>query len=141
MRSNAIIHETVNTSARNQMIDITDRIARHVQQRGVKDGFVIVFVPHTTAACTIQENADPDVQHDLLMKMEKLVPQIEPYYQHDEGNSDAHVKTAMIGSSVMVLIDGGRMILGRWQGIYLVEFDGPRERRVTLKLVDHSPNT
>ena len=81
------------------------------------------------------------MQHDLLMKMEKLVPQIEPYYQHDEGNSDAHVKTAMIGSSVMVLIDGGRMILGRWQGIYLVEFDGPRELAVTLKLVDHSPNT
>jgi secondary thiamine-phosphate synthase enzyme len=138
MRSHAIIHETVNTSARNQMIDITDRIARHVQQRGLTDGAVFVYVPHTTAACTIQENADPDVQHDLLTKLEKIVPQIEPYYQHDEGNSDAHVKTAMIGNSVMVLVDSGRMILGRWQGIYLVEFDGPRERRVTLKLIDHS---
>src|SRR5436305_9886632 len=97
MRFIPIIHETVNTAARNQMIEITSRVAGMVQQRGVKDGHVIVFVPHTTAACTIQENADPDVQRDLLMKLEKLVPQIETYYQHDEGNSDSHVKAAMIG--------------------------------------------
>jgi secondary thiamine-phosphate synthase enzyme len=136
MRSHPILHETVNTAARAQMIDVTARVAGYVQQRQVKDGYVIVFVPHTTAACTIQENADPDVQSDLLAKLEKLVPQMETYYQHDEGNSDAHVKTAMVGNSVMVLIENGRLVLGRWQGIYLVEFDGPRERRVMLKVVD-----
>jgi secondary thiamine-phosphate synthase enzyme len=136
MRSHAIHHETVNSARRSQMIDITARVGGLVQQRGVKDGYVIVFVPHTTAACTIQENADPDVQSDLLTKLEKLVPQIEPYYQHDEGNSDSHVKTAMVGNSVMVLIENGKLVLGRWQGIYLVEFDGPRERRVMLKLID-----
>ncbi len=136
MRSTPIIHETVNSAARTQMIDITARVAGLVQSRGVKDGFVIVFVPHTTAACTIQENADPDVQSDLLTKLEKLVPQMETYYQHDEGNSDAHLKTSLVGNSLMVLIENGRMVLGRWQGIYVVEFDGPRERRVTIKLVD-----
>jgi secondary thiamine-phosphate synthase enzyme len=136
MRSHPIIHETVNTAGRAQMIDITSRIAGMVQQRAVKDGYVIVFVPHTTAACTIQENADPTVQSDLLTKMDKLVPQMETFYEHDEGNSDAHVKTAMVGNSVTVLIENGRMVLGRWQGIYLVEFDGPRERRVMIKLVD-----
>jgi secondary thiamine-phosphate synthase enzyme len=136
MRSHAIIHETVNTAGRAQMIDITARVTGLAQQRGVKDGYVIVFVPHTTAACTIQENADPDVQSDLLTKLEKLVPQMEPYYEHDEGNSDAHVKTAMVGNSVLVLIENGKLVLGRWQGIYLVEFDGPRERRVMIKLID-----
>ena len=136
MRSIPIIHETVNTAARNQMLDITARIASLVQQRGMKDGYTIVFVPHTTAACTIQENADPDVQHDLLIKLEQLVPHIETYYQHDEGNSDSHVKTAMVGNSVTVLIENGRLVLGRWQAIYLMEFDGPRERRVMVKLVD-----
>lgn len=136
MRSLPIIPETVNTAARNQMIDITERLARVVTQRGIKDGYAIVFVPHTTAACTIQENADPAVQSDLLEKLEKLVPQMETYYQHDEGNSDSHVKTAMVGNSTMVLIENGRLVLGRWQGIYLVEFDGPRERRVMFKLVD-----
>src|SRR4051812_6725643 len=137
MRSHPILHETVNTAGRAQMIDITSRIATFVHQRSVKDGYVIVFVPHTTAACTIQENADPDVQHDLLMKMDKLIPQMETYYQHDEGNSDAHVKTSMVGNSLMVLIENSKLMLGRWQGIYLMEFDGPRERRVMVKIVDH----
>jgi secondary thiamine-phosphate synthase enzyme len=136
MAMHPIIHETVNTHARNQMIDITDRVSRAVQSKGVKDGYVIVFVPHTTAACTIQENADPDVQHDLFRKLDQLIPQMETYYQHDEGNSDSHVKTALVGNSVMVLIENGRLVLGRWQGIYLVDFDGPRERRVMFKLVD-----
>ena len=136
MRSIPIIHETVNTAARNQMIDITTRLAGLVQQRGVKDGQLIVYVPHTTAACTIQENADPDVQGDLLAKLQNLVPHMEAYYQHDEGNSDAHVKTALVGNSVTVLIENGKLMLGRWQGIYLMEFDGPRERRVMVKIID-----
>ena len=136
MRSIPIIHETVNTAARNQMIDVTARLAGLVQQRGVKDGQLIVYVPHTTAACTIQENADPDVQSDLLAKLQNLVPHMEAYYQHDEGNSDAHVKTALVGNSVTVLIENGKLMLGRWQGIYLMEFDGPRERRVMVKIID-----
>ena len=136
MHSHAIIHETVNTAGRNQMIDITERVSRAVQQRSVKDGVIVVFVPHTTAACTIQENADPSVQSDLLTKLEKLVPQMETFYEHDEGNSDAHLKTAMVGNSVTVLVENGKPVLGRWQGIYLVEFDGPRERRVNVKIID-----
>ena len=136
MRSVPLIHETVNSAARNQMIDITARVAAIVQQRGVKEGYAIIFVAHTTAGCTIQENADPDVQSDLLTKLERLIPQMETYYQHDEGNSDSHLKTALLGNSVTVLIENGRLVLGRWQGIYLVEFDGPRERRVEIKIVD-----
>ena len=136
MPSQPIIHETVNTHTRSQMIDITSRVTKVVQGRGVKDGYVIIFVPHTTAACAIQENADPDVQHDLFRKLDQLIPQMETYYQHDEGNSDAHVKTALVGNSVTVLIEHGKLVLGRWQGIYFVEFDGPRERRVMFKVVD-----
>ena len=135
MRSISPTIETVETARRTQMIDVTDRVERAIEQSGVRDGFVIVFVEHTTAAVTIQENADPDVQHDLLMKLEMLVPQLETYYQHDEGNSDAHLKTATLGNSITAIIDNGRMILGRWQGIYFVEFDGPRERRMVIKIV------
>ena len=127
--------ETVNTVRRWQMIDVTDRVREAIAQSDIKSGFVIVFVEHTTAAITIQENADPDVQHDLLSKLEELVPQLETYYQHDEGNSDAHLKTAMLGNSVTAIIDNGRMLLGRWQGIFFVEFDGPRERRMLIKVV------
>jgi len=135
MRSISPTIETVETARRTQMIDVTDRVERAIEQSGVRDGFVIVFVEHTTAAVTIQENADPDVQHDLLMKLEMLVPQLETYYQHDEGNSEAHLKTATLGNSITAIIDNGRMILGRWQGIYFVEFDGPRERRMVIKIV------
>src|SRR5262245_35769923 len=135
MKTHPAMIETVETSERSQMINVTDRVRKAIAASGLKDGFVIVFVEHTTAAITIQENADPDVQHDLLAKLEKLVPQLETYYQHDEGNSDAHLKTAMLGNSVTVIIDNGKMILGRWQGIYFVEFDGPRERRMVIKVI------
>src|SRR3954451_2523547 len=135
MTSHAIIRQTVNTKQRSQMLDLTDSVERTVRQKNVTDGFVIVYVPHTTAGVTIQENADPDVQHDVLAKLATLVPQNESYYQHAEGNSDAHVKTAMVGNSVTVLIENGRLVLGRWQAIYFMEFDGPRERRVMVKVV------
>jgi secondary thiamine-phosphate synthase enzyme len=131
-----MIRDTVSTRSRNQMVDITSRVQRAVTDAKVTSGMAIVYVPHTTAACTINENADPDVQHDLLEKFSRLVPKHEDFYDHGEGNSDSHVKTACVGSSVTVLIENGRLMLGRWQGIYLCEFDGPREREVWLKVVD-----
>jgi secondary thiamine-phosphate synthase enzyme len=99
---------------------------------------VIAYVPHTTAAVTINENADPDVRHDLLRKLEELIPKHEPYYQHGEGNSDSHVKTSLVGNSVTVLIEDGQLVLGRWQGIYFCEFDGPRTREMHVKVVSFS---
>jgi secondary thiamine-phosphate synthase enzyme len=124
----------VQTRARSQMLDIT-RLVEKAALKDIANGYVIVYVPHTTAGITIQENADPDVQHDLLRKLDDLVPKQERYYQHAEGNSDSHLKTAMVGSSATVLIENGELILGRWQGIYLCEFDGPRERQVIVKPV------
>ena len=124
---------TVQTQARSQMVDVTRRVAELGAAAAVHSGFVIVYVPHTTAGVTIQENADPDVQHDLLRKLDALVPQREGYYRHAEGNSDSHLKTAMVGNSVTVLVENGRLVLGRWQGIYLCEFDGPRQREMIVK--------
>ncbi|WP_428939106.1 secondary thiamine-phosphate synthase enzyme YjbQ [Fontivita pretiosa] len=139
MRHIAVISETLQTQTRTEMIDVTDRVQRLVRQRGVHEGFVIVYIPHTTAAVTINEHADPDVQHDILAKLDALVPQLESFYQHDEGNSDAHVKTALVGNSVTVLIEKGQLLLGRWQGIFFCEFDGPRERRMNVKIVSLDP--
>jgi secondary thiamine-phosphate synthase enzyme len=138
MRTFPLANEMVQTRSRAEIIDLTDRVQRIVSRCGVIEGFLIVYCPHTTAGITINENADPDVKQDLLAKLEKLIPQIETYYQHDEGNSDAHVKTALVGNSATVLIEHGRLFLGRWQGVYFCEFDGPRERRVVIKVVDLS---
>jgi len=135
MQSIPIISETVETNTRVAMIDVTERVQALVRQRAVQDGFVIVHIPHTTAGVTVNEHADPDVKHDILQKLEALVPQMESYYQHDEGNSDAHLKASLMGSSITVLIENGRLVLGRWQGIFLCEFDGPRERRMNVKIV------
>lgn len=135
MRTFALQTESVRTSQRNQMIDVTDRVQRILRSANINDGMAIVLVPHTTAAVTINENADPDVKSDMLQKLSTLVPKSEPYYQHDEGNSDSHVKTSLVGNSVVVLIESGRLVLGRWQGIYFCEFDGPRERTMQIKIV------
>lgn len=135
MRAYPLQSETLQTAARNQMIELTGTLAAAVEKRAVKSGMVVVYVAHTTAAVTINENADPAVKTDLLRKLETLIPQNEAYYRHDEGNSDAHLKATLVGQSVTVLIEGGRLQLGRWQGVYLCEFDGPRERRVLIKLV------
>src|SRR5687767_2630497 len=126
----------IETRQRSQMVDITARIAQLAQRHDVRDGYAIVFVPHTTAGITIQENADPDVQHDLLAKLEQLVPKREPFYRHAEGNSDSHLKAVMVGTSQHVLIEERKLLLGQWQGIYLCEFDGPRRRQVICRLVD-----
>jgi len=115
------------------MIDITDRVRREIAGK-LEDGFVIISVPHTTAAITINENADPDVKHDVLRKLESLIPKHESYYRHAEGNSDSHVKTSLVGNSVIVTVTGGRLDLGRWQGIQFCEFDGPRDREVWIRI-------
>lgn len=125
----------VSTAAHAQLIDITDRVQALVHKSGVENGACVVFVPHTTAGVTIQENADPDVQRDLLAALAHAVPDALPGggYRHGEGNSPAHLKTSLVGSSVTVLVEGGELVLGTWQGIYLCEFDGPRTRRVHVK--------
>jgi secondary thiamine-phosphate synthase enzyme len=133
VRSHALFTEQVKTRQRSEIVDITPALRRLVQQHRVTDGMAIVYVPHTTAAVTINENADPDVKSDLLAKLEALVPQRESYYRHAEGNSDSHLKAAMLGHSATVLVEGGRLVLGRWQGIYFCEFDGPRRREMTVK--------
>ena len=118
------------------MLDVTERLQEAVTKSQVSEGYVIVYVPHTTAAVTINENADPDVRHDMLRKLDELIPQREAYYRHAEGNSDSHVKASLVGNSVTVLIEAGRLVLGHWQGIYFCEFDGPRTREMMVKLVD-----
>ena len=124
---------TVRTSQREQMIDITDRVTEAVETRGAS-GICQVFVPHTTAGVTINENADPSVAADILGKMARLVPANDGY-THAEGNSDAHVKASLVGSSVMVPVEGGRPALGTWQAVYFCEFDGPRTRKVHVQML------
>ncbi|HEV7587797.1 MAG TPA: secondary thiamine-phosphate synthase enzyme YjbQ [Longimicrobium sp.] len=123
------------TSRRTELLEVTGRVQEVVDRSGVSGGVVVVQSLHTTAALTINENADPDVKHDLLAKLETLVPHREPFYRHDEGNSDSHLKTSFFGPSLTVVVDGGRLVLGRWQGVYLCEFDGPRERRLAVQVV------
>jgi secondary thiamine-phosphate synthase enzyme len=129
----------VRTSQRSEMLDVTDRVNKLVRSNNMLEGMVVVYVPHTTAAVTINENADPDVKHDMLKKLQTLIPKEEAYYLHVEGTSDSHVKTSLVGNSVMVLVERGRLVLGRWQGIYFCEFDGPREREMMVKLVKFGP--
>jgi secondary thiamine-phosphate synthase enzyme len=127
----------VQTKDRAQLIDVTAKVEALVHASGVSDGACVVFVPHTTAGVTIQENADPDVQRDLLAALAHTAPDVLPSgaYRHDEGNSPAHVKSSLVGCSVTVLVDGGELVLGTWQGIYLCEFDGPRTRRVLVRML------
>ena len=125
---------TVRTGARVEMIDITEQVEKVVAESGVKAGVCLVYVPHTTAAVTINENADPSVQRDINSEMSKIVP-LEDGYEHEEGNSAAHVKATLVGPSVMVPVEGGKLVLGTWQGIYLCEFDGPRERQVHVQML------
>jgi secondary thiamine-phosphate synthase enzyme len=129
----------VASQTRCELIDITAQVQKAVSQSEMANGWVVVFCPHTTAGVTINENADPDVKHDLLRKLEALVPKHEAYYRHAEGNSDSHLKTAMVGSSTIVFVDNKRLTLGRWQGIYLCEFDGPRTRDVWVRMMGTRP--
>jgi secondary thiamine-phosphate synthase enzyme len=124
---------TIRTQAKQELIDITPQVERAVREAGVQEGICTVFVPHTTAGITINENADPSVKEDLAALLERLVP---PglHYRHAEGNSPAHIKASLVGSSVQVLVSGGRLQLGTWQGIIFCEFDGPRSREVWISV-------
>jgi secondary thiamine-phosphate synthase enzyme len=124
----------ISTQKRNQMIDITDKVQSFISKSGISEGTVLVFCPHTTAAVTINENADPSVTHDILLTLEELVPQHRTGYRHSEGNSDAHVKSSIIGPSVSLIITNGDLLLGTWQAVYFCEFDGPRTRHVHLQI-------
>lgn len=128
----------VSTTERDQMLEITDRVRMIIQEAGVDHGRVVVYVPHTTAGVTINENADPDVVHDMLKQLDEMVPWRQSFYQHAEGNSASHVKASMMGSSVTVLIQQGRLVLGTWQGVWFCEFDGPRTRKVHVAVEGES---
>ena len=131
-----IVNEVFGLSSkhRNQMIDITSQVGSVVGQSGIANGDAIVYCPHTTAAITINENADPSVGHDILLTLEQLVPHRCPGYRHTEGNSDAHCKSSIIGCSKQILIKDKTPVLGTWQGIFFCEFDGPRHREVIIQI-------
>ena len=124
---------TVKTRGRDDFVDITDHVAEAVAQSGVADGICVVFTPHTTAAVTINENADPDVQRDLVTGLNGLAFE-KMKFLHGEGNSPAHLKSSLVGCSETVIVENGRPVLGTWQGIYLCEFDGPRTRKVCISV-------
>ena len=130
---------TVQTSSRNELVEVTGHLRKMVSTFRILEGMLVVYVPHTTAAVTINENADPDVKSDLLAKLSSLVPKTESYYRHGEGNSDSHLKAAMVGHSVTVLVEAGQLVLGRWQGVYFCEFDGPRQRELIVKPLKFGP--
>jgi secondary thiamine-phosphate synthase enzyme len=119
------------TVRRTQFVSITSKIAEVLSSKGFQDGVLTIFVPHTTAGVTINENADPDVVRDMVWFSDQLVPQSNQF-RHSEGNSDAHIKSSLYGSSVQVIVRHGKMWLGTWQGIYFCEFDGPRQREIYL---------
>ena len=125
----------VKTSGRTDFVDITRSVQEAVQKSGVREGICFIFIPHTTAAVTINENADPSVSQDILMGLNRIVP-FEGQYQHLEGNSAAHIKSSLIGCSQTVLVESGKLVLGTWQGLFFCEFDGPRARKVYVKVVN-----
>ncbi len=124
----------VSTTQREQLIDITSRVREIIRTADLRDGLATVFVPHTTAGVTINENADPSVVGDILYALKKISP-AHPAFRHAEGNSDAHVKASLIGPSLQLIVADGEPVLGTWQGIYFCEFDGPRSRTCCVKLL------
>jgi len=126
---------SVKTIARVELVDVTHLVQQEVEKAGVKDGLCVVYVPHTTSGITINEGADPAVCSDVIKKLKQLVPPHDGY-RHMEGNSDSHIKASIMGSSVTVLVEGGRLVLGTWQKIFYCEFDGPRSRKVFVKMVN-----
>jgi secondary thiamine-phosphate synthase enzyme len=125
---------TLSTSSRNQLIDITNIVSDYVLRSGVKSGICLIYTPHTTAAITINENADPSVKSDIIRKLTDIFPQNDNY-DHSEGNSDAHLKSSVVGCSQTLLIENGSLLLGTWQGIYFCEFDGRRTRQFYVKVI------
>ena len=125
----------VKTSSRVDLVDITHLVQKAVSEAKIKSGLCTVYVPHTTAGVTINENADPSVRSDIIKELNKIIP-FDDNYAHLEGNSAAHIKSTLTGSSETLLVEGSSLVLGTWQGIYFCEFDGPRNRRVMVKLVE-----
>ncbi|MGD2058319.1 MAG: secondary thiamine-phosphate synthase enzyme YjbQ [Anaerolineales bacterium] len=125
----------VRTNDQVDMVEITAEVRAFLAETGAEKGAVLVFVPHTTAGVTINENADPSVQHDLQEDFQRLVPRKQSYYQHREGNSASHTLSSMIHSSIMIPFEGSSLAFGTWQGVFLCEFDGPRNRRVHLQVL------
>lgn len=125
---------TVSTKRRNELIDITAEVTRLVQKQKIISGVCVVFCPHTTSGITINENADADVQKDIVSHLEQIVPE-DKSYRHSEGNADSHIKSSLLGSSLTIIIEDGQLVLGTWQGIYLCECDGPRNRKVYIKFI------
>ena len=126
---------SLNTTQRRQMIDITVMVADVVRDYDAQAGTVVIYVPHTTAGVTINENADPSVVHDMLLTLEELIPYHRAGYLHQEGNSDAHIQASLMGSSAQVLVQRSQLYLGTWQGIYFCEFDGPRRRTFAVQVL------
>jgi len=124
----------VRTSAQTEFIDVTRSVQEAVKKTGVEDGICIIFIPHTTAAVTINENADPSVVQDIIMELNKIVP-FKDQYRHMEGNSPSHIKASLMGCSQIVFVESGKLVLGTWQGIFFCEFDGPRNRKVHVKVI------
>lgn len=125
----------IRTTRKNEIIDLTRKVGEIVNEHGGRSGIVVVYCPHTTAGIAINENADPDVKKDVLMRMSDVFPWEHPDDRHLEGNTAAHLKAMTVGSSQTVIIEGGRLLLGRWQGLYFCEFDGPRNRQVFAKII------
>jgi len=126
---------SIQTQSQTEFLDITDQIQTIVSEGHLRNGLCQVFIPHTTAGITINENADPSVRHDMIMELNKIIP-FDDNYHHMEGNSAAHIKSSLMGASLAVIVDEGRLKLGTWQGIYFCEFDGPRQRKVWVKLLE-----
>ncbi len=125
----------ISTRVKEEFIDMTSKVRKIIEDSGIRTGICTVYVPHTTAGVTINENADPSVQSDILNTLRTMVPDTLPY-THMEGNSPAHVKASLMGSSAQIIINEGDLVLGTWQGIYFCEFDGPRRRKVYISAVD-----
>jgi secondary thiamine-phosphate synthase enzyme len=125
----------VATTKPQELVDITKRVRAELKTSGIQNGIVTVFAPHTTGAITINENTDPDVRTDILNALERAVPQGAKYYKHEEGNAHAHAKAAVVGFSESIPVQGGKLLLGTWQAIYFCEFDGPRNRKLTVSVV------
>lgn len=126
----------LNTLKRDEMRDITEEVESFVRESGIASGLAVIYTPHTTAGITINENADPDVKHDVLMRLDEVYPWKHPKYRHAEGNTASHLKAITTGTSQTVIIQKGKLLLGRWQGIYFCEFDGPRTRDCYIKIVE-----
>ncbi|OGC78266.1 MAG: hypothetical protein A2145_05095 [candidate division Zixibacteria bacterium RBG_16_40_9] len=124
----------IKTGSRTEVIDITDKIQKVISDSKIKSGICIIYVPHTTAGITVNENYDPSVRVDILEALEKIAP-LSARYKHTEGNADSHIKTSMVGSSTTLLIEDSKILLGSWQGIMFCEFDGPRNRKLVVKII------